>query len=74
MGPLRRGEYDLANISLIGFDPNTGRSFDDCWAEWEAERNAVFARLERTRWWQVAEKVRCRWRLAILSQRLGISG
>lgn len=72
MKRLRKGEYDLVNISLIGFDPNTGRSFEDCWAEWETERNALFARLEKARWWQAIEKFRCRWGIAILSQRLGM--
>jgi hypothetical protein len=72
MEPLRKGEYDLANISLIGFDPNTGRSFDDCWAEWAAERDRIIARLDQARWWQLIEQFRCRWQIAILAQRLGM--
>lgn len=71
MRPLKKGEYDLANISLIGHDPVTGRSFAECDAEWKAELEKLKARDAKRRWWQVWEWFGVRRQTVILSQRLG---
>ncbi len=68
---IRKGEYDLVNMSFIGFDPNTGRSFDDCYAEWEAEKARVLDEWESLRWWQVIKNIRLRWQMVCLIERRG---
>lgn len=71
--PLRTGEYDLVNISLIGHDPITGRSFEECHAEWKAMLDAVLERDKRRRWWDLAERFRvARWAW-ILTVRQGMN-
>lgn len=70
---LRKGiDYDLVNISVIGFDPVTGRSFQECHAEWRRELDAVQARIEKMRWWNLLEQFRTRRDLLILNQRQGM--
>jgi len=69
--PLKAGEYDLANISLIGHDPVTGRTYAECNAEWQAALEELKARNAKRRWWQVRELYAVRRQTAILSQRLG---
>lgn len=32
---LAVGEYDLVNISLIGYDPNSGWSYEQCQDAWD---------------------------------------
>lgn len=71
MKPLKAGEYDLANISLIGHDPVTGRSFAECDAEWKAELEKLKARAAARRWWQIAEYFSINRQAAIMAQRLG---
>lgn len=73
--PLRKGiDYDLVNISLIGHDPVTGRSFEECMTEWEAERDDLIARVDRMRWWHLREQVRVRYAVWVLRQREGMHG
>lgn len=72
MKMLRKGEYDLVNISLIGFDPNTGKSYDECRAEFTAERERVLKAWEEVRWWQVWRNIKLRFEIAALVQRLGM--
>lgn len=72
MKMIRKGEYDLVNISLIGFDPSTGKSYDQCHDEWSAERARVVARWGSLRWWQLIENIRCRWQFAALAAKLGM--
>lgn len=50
--PIQKGEYDLVNISLLGRDPITGKSYDDCHAEWRATLEKVEAEFKAVRWWQ----------------------
>jgi len=69
---LRKGEYDLANISLIGHDPVTGRSFDACMAEWRGAAAANDAAFAALRWWQVWRYLRLRWRAVVLVERMGV--
>ena len=71
MKMIRKGEYDLVAISLIGHDPITGRSYDECHREWLAARLDLEARVERVRWWQIVERARIRWQLIVLTARLG---
>jgi hypothetical protein len=51
--PLKRGEYDLVNISAIGFDPVTGRTADECIAEHQAAVERVLTRARTLRWWDL---------------------
>jgi hypothetical protein len=71
MRRLRKGEYDLVNISLIGHDPITGKSFDECMKEWRAEAQANDDAFAKLRWWQVLKNLRLRCRAFVLSERLG---
>ena len=72
---LRKGvDYDLVNISLLGYDPVTGRSFEQCNAEWNAQLKAVEQRMARARWWQLRQKFRNRWDLMVLERRQGMQG
>lgn len=71
MRPLRKGEYDLANISLVGHDPVTGRTFKECKAEWDAALQALMARDAARPWWNIVEFFRINREAAILQQRLG---
>jgi hypothetical protein len=68
---LKPGEFDLANISLIGHDHVTGRSFAECDAEWRAALEKLKARDGARRWWQFWEWFAVRRQTAILTQRLG---
>lgn len=54
--PIRRGEYDLANISLVGADPITGLSFDACQAEWDRARSWLLREFDGLRWWQIVRR------------------
>ncbi len=70
--PIRKGEYDLANISMIGHDPTDGRSYDECHAEWKTALDDVMARSETSRWWQFGRKLRIRWQTMALTTHLGM--
>jgi hypothetical protein len=54
--PIRRGEYDLVNISLIGHDPTTGRTYEECHAEWKAELDKLADEEKTIRWWQFSRR------------------
>lgn len=54
--PIKRGEYDLVNISLLGFDPNTGKPYQECHDEWSAERVKLEAEGKTIRWWQFGRR------------------
>ncbi len=70
--PLRPGiDYDLANISLIGFDPVTGRSYEECHNEWTEWFKWTTARAERMPWWNLVERYRVIRAAIILKERLG---
>lgn len=73
MKPLRKGEYNLVHISLIGRDPISGRSFEECRAEWKAELDIVAEEARTVRWWQIIRRVRVAWKIAILEQRQGLT-
>lgn len=70
--PIRRGEYDLANISLVGHDPVDGRSYDECHDEWRQAFEATRSHAEAARWWQLRQRLRSRWRLFALATHLGM--
>jgi hypothetical protein len=73
--PLRKGiDYDLVNISLLGVDPVSGRSFDECHKEWAAALGRVQERANRLRWWDLPERLRIARKLFILTQRQGLQG
>lgn len=73
--PLRKGiDYDLVNISLIGFDPITGRSYDECHDEWTAALLRLQKRVDRLRWWDLPERFRIVRQGLILEQRQGLQG
>ena len=69
--PLQRGQYDLVNISLIGQDPITGRSYEACSAELNAAATTVAAQAEGLRWWHLYRQFRLRVNLVRLYQRQG---
>lgn len=69
--PLKKGEYDLVNISILGFDPVTGRSFDECNAEFNKWLNAVEVESLQLRWWQFRRRYRL-WTNIRLHQRQGM--
>jgi hypothetical protein len=73
MKPLKVGEYDLVNISLLGFDPVTGRSYEECHDEWSDERKRLQERVNRLRWWDLLERFRVARQIWIMQQRLGMS-
>jgi hypothetical protein len=70
--PLRKGEFDLVNISLIGHDPITGRSFQECADEWRGWLNEVNAGLNKLKWWQVRRRVDLARKVWILKVRQGM--
>lgn len=72
MKRLKRGEYDLVNISLIGHDPITGRSYEECSAEWRKDLADVEERQKKLRWWNVIGQIRCRIDLVNLAIRQGM--
>ena len=71
MKMIRKGEYDLVNISLIGHDPNTGKSYEACQDEWDAERDRILAEWEALPWWKVWSNLRLRWEIAALYSKRG---
>ena len=71
--PIRRGEYDIATISLIGFDPNDSRPYEDCHREWQEALETVQTDGRAARWWQLRRRMRNRLRTAALSTHLGMS-
>lgn len=72
---LRNGiDFDLVNISLIGFDPVSGRSYNQCDDEWQDAMRRVKERAERLRWWDLPERFRVARKLSILAQRQGLNG
>lgn len=70
--PLKKGEYDLVNISLIGVDPVTGRTFEECQAEWQAWLNAVERDVLSCRWWQLKRRFNNAVNIARLRVRQGM--
>ena len=71
MKSLRIGEYDLVNISLIGFDPISGRSFEDCRDEWQSAYKQLLARITAAKWWHVHKHIPIWKEMVILQNRLG---
>ena len=71
---IKKGEYDLVNISLIGFDPSTGKSFEDCSDEWRAELDKVIERSDKLRWWDLWGNLTVRWHLMCLDSHQGLHG
>jgi hypothetical protein len=69
--PLERGQYDLVNISLIGRDPITGRSYEACSAELSAAATTIAKEAEGLRWWHLYRQFRLRVNLVRLYQRQG---
>lgn len=63
---IRRGEYDLVNVSLIGFDPNTGQPYKQFHDEYSAALAALVDAWEGLRWWQL----RTNWRLRLATAAL----
>lgn len=72
MKMIRKGEYDLVNISLIGFDPNTGKSYEQCQSEWDAERVRIISEWDSLPWWKLWTNLRLRWEIAALTAKLGM--
>lgn len=72
MKMIQKGEYDLVNISLIGFDPNTGKSYEECQDEFDAERARILKEWGDVRWWQIVRSIRLRWQIACLVEKLGV--
>lgn len=54
--PIKKGEYDLVNISIIGHDPTTGRSLEECHTEWRAELDKLIEEIKTIRWWQLRRR------------------
>ena len=74
--PLAVGHYDLVNISLIEFDPITGRTFKQCVDEHNAWCAAVDSEFAHLRWWQVRKWLLLRrdiYRLAVRQGMCGVS-
>ncbi len=72
MKPLQKGEYDLVNIAALGFDPVTGRSYQECHDEWKVEVDKVIAEGDALRWWQLWKRIKVARKVAILHQRFGM--
>lgn len=70
--PLKPGEYDLANIMLLGRDPVTNRSFEECHKEWKTALAEVVERSNTCKWWNFVENLRVRRDCQILQVRLGM--
>ena len=70
--PLCNGEYDLVNISLIGHDPITGRSFETCQDEHAEALGRVIELGETLKWYQLWKRFKLARKLQILEQRLGM--
>jgi hypothetical protein len=69
--PLKKGEYDLVNICVLGSDPITGRPFNECNAEWQAWLDEAQERQKNRRWWDIVEWFRIVRITQILHQRMG---
>lgn len=54
--PIKAGEYDLVNISLVGFDPNTGETYEACHTAWKAALDAAIVEDDATPWWRFKER------------------
>jgi len=75
MKSLRPGiDFDLVNISLIGHDPVTGKSYEECADEWKNELERLQARCAKLRWWQIRERLWLARQTNIMSQRQGMHG
>lgn len=73
--PLRAGvDFDLVNISLIGIDPVTGRTFDECHAEWKEMWEFVMKEVDNTSWWNLKRRWRNVKLIQILAARQGMQG
>ena len=71
--PLRPGiDYDLVNISLIGHDPVTGRTYEECSAEWKQWKDELQARIDSMPWWNLRLRLQNSRDLMIMVQRLGM--
>jgi hypothetical protein len=71
MRMIRKGEYDLVNISLIGCDPNTGKTYEQCQDEWDAERDRIVAAWDSLPWWNIWRNMTLRWEIAALYSKRG---
>lgn len=70
--PLEIGHYDLCNISILGFDPITGRTFSECQAEWRCWLDEATIRQAQLKWWQFVDRLVLARIFAILVQRQGM--
>lgn len=71
--PIRRGEYDIANVSIIGYDPTDGRPYEECHAEWQREFDRVQEALRTGSRWNLRARLRYRFQIAALATHLGMS-
>ncbi len=72
--PRNGVDYDLVNIMLIGYDPVTGKSFEECCDTWKASRDAVTAEYEALTWWKPWhwwKLIRLRWEMVCLIEWYG---
>lgn len=68
---LKRGEYDLVNISLIGKDPNSGWTYDQCQDAWDAALKDLNEMIATAKPWHLIKQVKMRLLAAALYQRQG---
>jgi len=71
--PIRRGEYDIANVSIIGYDPTDGRRYEECHAEWQREFDRVQKARRTVGRWNLSKRLRLRLQTAALATHLGMS-
>jgi hypothetical protein len=69
---IRKGEYDLVNICLIGYDPVTGKNFEDCHREWTEYFEETKTMRATTPWWNIKRHIQIKWRLAKLTAKQGM--
>ena len=70
--PIKKGGYDLANISTIGHDPVSGKSYEECHQAWVAALAIVRRRVETCPWWNVPRRIRNARLTVTLQNRLGM--
>ncbi len=70
--PIRKGEYDMVNMSLVNHDPVSGRPYDEMHAEWQVQVDAVTAEWDKLRWWDLKTRLRLRRYTFALHTHLGM--
>lgn len=68
---IRKGEYDLVNISLIGYDPNSGESYESCHQRWHDALEEITEIGERVKWWDIPLQIKYRLGVGALYSRFG---